>query len=69
MQSKNKFMNEMSKKILDKKNNIYNDANSRKSRSKSKDMISNYDLDDVFSLKDDEFSRMGYIDSMKTHEL
>ena len=50
MQKKNKFMNEMSKKILEKKNKTYIYANSKRSQSKSNGKISNYDLDGIFSL-------------------
>ena len=69
MQEKHKFMNAQSKKILNKKAGLHLQTGShRKStsrRSRSRVTIDNNDLDDVFSLKDEEFANMGYVDSMK----
>ena len=61
-------MNAKSKSILNKKAGLHRQVtnHSRKRRGGS---ISNNDLDDVFSLKDEEFANMGYVDSMKMQEM
>lgn len=77
MQEKHKFMNAQSKKILNKSRmagaarDISNN-NSQRGRSRgigrSQELI-NSDINEVFSLRDEEFANMGYVDSMKMQEM
>lgn len=72
MQDKNKFMLSKSKRILaqKKRNDSKGDADamsrySARSRSQSRVVADNNDLDDVFVLDDEEINHFGYVDSMK----
>lgn len=81
MQEKNKFMNAQSKRILNRKPGlqVVSDVDSHrsgfnrksKSRKRNKHLATdnNDDLNDIFSLKDEEFANMGYVDSMKMQEM